>query len=224
MELTFKSGTYIITNKSNGKVYVGSSIHLEKREKEHFRTLRKGTHKNRFLQSSYNNNPNDFVFTVYELVPVEAILKHEQELLDVLYDCQDNCYNINPLASSSRGRVSNQTKMVYMFDANQILLAVYSSILKASLDTGINCASISLAANGKLKSSGGFLWSSSPTPPQRWKTKTNKTMWDRQVVSPSGDKLTFNNLRTLCATYDLAYKSMSEVLAGKIKSHRGWRV
>ena len=164
------------------------------------------------------------MFTVYELVPVEAILKHEQELLDVLYDCQDNCYNINPLASSSRGRTSNQTKMVYMFDANQTLLAVYSSILKASLDTGISGASISLAANGKLQSSGGFLWSSTPTPPPLKQTKIDKTMKSRQITSPLGEVVEFNNLRTLCRENGLAYKAMSEVLSGRNKSHRGWRV
>ena len=73
-ELTFKSGTYIISNKANGKIYVGSSCDLEKRKNEHFRTLRKGVHKNRYMQASYNKNPDSFAFNVYEYVPAKMVL------------------------------------------------------------------------------------------------------------------------------------------------------
>ncbi|MEN9885473.1 MAG: hypothetical protein RL758_51 [Pseudomonadota bacterium] len=45
---------YLITNKSNGKKYVGSSSCLSKRLYEHRRMLNKNQHKNRHLQNAWN--------------------------------------------------------------------------------------------------------------------------------------------------------------------------
>lgn len=222
-ELTFKSGTYFISNKVNNKIYVGSSCDLEKRKNEHFRTLRKGVHKNRYMQASYNKNPDSFAFSVYEYVPARMVLKAEQELLNVLFDNQNRCYNINPYAHSSKGRKSVQTKKIYMFDREQNLIREFDSILEATKETGINNCSISLAANGKLKSSGGFLWSGSPNPPKQIKKKTNKKMHVRQILSPAGEVVSFNNLRTFCSKHKLNYNSIHSVLKGKRTSCFGWK-
>lgn len=37
-------GVYLITNNINGKMYIGSSINIERRWKEHLRDLRNGNH------------------------------------------------------------------------------------------------------------------------------------------------------------------------------------
>jgi predicted GIY-YIG superfamily endonuclease len=43
------SGVYGIVNLVNGKVYIGSSVDLSRREGEHFRLLRGGYHRNTYL-------------------------------------------------------------------------------------------------------------------------------------------------------------------------------
>lgn len=48
------SGVYQIYNTVNGKRYIGSSIHIEQRFKEHLRNLRANKHVNAHLQSAWN--------------------------------------------------------------------------------------------------------------------------------------------------------------------------
>lgn len=48
------AGVYTITNISNGKLYVGSTIHTERRRLEHFSALATNKHVNKHLQNAYN--------------------------------------------------------------------------------------------------------------------------------------------------------------------------
>ena len=93
-------GIYKITNKLNGKFYIGSASDLYARQSEHFDKLRKGIHKNPYLQNSYNKyNVENFNFEILKIVNKEELLDCEQWFLDTL----SPHYNINPLATSRLG-------------------------------------------------------------------------------------------------------------------------
>lgn len=63
-----KSGIYIITNIVNGKSYIGSSLDYLQRIRQHKYSLRKGTHYNNHLQSSFNKHAEkNFTFELLEL-------------------------------------------------------------------------------------------------------------------------------------------------------------
>lgn len=51
-----RSGVYKISFAGNNKVYVGSSVNIDKRKYEHKRTLLRGNHANRYLQRAFNKN------------------------------------------------------------------------------------------------------------------------------------------------------------------------
>ena len=94
------SGIYEIVNRENGKRYIGSAVHLERRKTEHFGNLRKGKHRNRHLQSAYAKyGENSFVFSVLEYCGKERLIEREQFYIDVL--CPE--YNIAPRAGSNFG-------------------------------------------------------------------------------------------------------------------------
>ena len=60
-----KGGIYKITNTVNGKIYIGSAVDLSRRKRDHFWSLRKGTHCNAYLQKSFNKyGENNFSFEV----------------------------------------------------------------------------------------------------------------------------------------------------------------
>lgn len=62
------SGVYQIYNTVNGKRYIGSSIHIEQRFKEHLRNLRANKHVNAHLQSAWNKyGEHSFVFEAENL-------------------------------------------------------------------------------------------------------------------------------------------------------------
>src|SRR5688572_20885127 len=71
------SGIYLITNLSNGKVYVGSSDQLKRRKYLHFYRLKRGNHANPHLQNAWNHyGEHVFTFQVIEYVlPVKEILE-----------------------------------------------------------------------------------------------------------------------------------------------------
>ena len=61
------SGIYKITNITNNKVYIGSSVNISNREYKHFWMLDKGIHDNEYLQKSYNKYGKDvFIFEIVE--------------------------------------------------------------------------------------------------------------------------------------------------------------
>lgn len=67
-------GIYKITNLTNGKVYVGQSIHIEQRFKEHEYSLCNNRHDNRYLQAAWNKyGKASFMFEVIEECRVDEL-------------------------------------------------------------------------------------------------------------------------------------------------------
>ena len=107
------SGIYLIQNKVNGKVYVGSAVNIQKRWREHKKDLRKGKHHSQRLQHSWNKHGEDnFQFIVIELCQPKNLIKLEQFMLDLLCSYEDDKgYNICPTAGSQLGlKRSKETK------------------------------------------------------------------------------------------------------------------
>lgn len=91
-----KSGIYRIRNKVNGRIYIGSAKEFKRRFRGHHNSLLKLKHKNKHLQEDFVLFGTDsFVFEVLELVE-ENRLVVEQQYLNLFFDNQKNCYNIQP--------------------------------------------------------------------------------------------------------------------------------
>jgi len=94
------SGIYTITNKTNGHRYVGSSAYLDRRFGSHRLELRKGAHRNRYLQRAWNKYGEDaFLFEILEEWEPEFLISMEQWWMNML--CPE--YNICLVAGSSLG-------------------------------------------------------------------------------------------------------------------------
>lgn len=90
------SGVYQIRNLNNGRVYIGSAKCFQVRYSQHVKSLEKGTHHNKHLQSAFNKQGAEaFVFEILEVVEgeQEARLLVEQKHLDLLMDDWERCYN-----------------------------------------------------------------------------------------------------------------------------------
>lgn len=103
-----KSGIYCIKNKLNNKLYVGSTINFDKRKREHYSYLRRGTHHSTYLQRSFNKYGEiNFEFFILETCESEKLLIREQHYIDVL----SPRYNICKIAGNSLGvKRSEETK------------------------------------------------------------------------------------------------------------------
>ena len=64
-----KGGVYKITNRVNGKIYIGSAKRFSERATGHLSSLKNNKHQNKHLQSSWNKHGADaFLFEVIEVV------------------------------------------------------------------------------------------------------------------------------------------------------------
>lgn len=100
-----QSGIYAITNKVNGKKYIGSSINIAKRWRCHVSNLRSGKHGSRRLQNAWDKyGAESFEFSVLEYVPEHArLIAREQEWIDSAGCAKENGYNSRKSADSNLG-------------------------------------------------------------------------------------------------------------------------
>jgi len=102
-----QSGVYCITNKTNGKVYVGSATSLRGRLSAHRSYLRRGKHDNPILQRAwFKDGELSFKFDVLEECDPDLLIEKEQHWIDSLKSHDRRYgYNICPAAGSAmKGR------------------------------------------------------------------------------------------------------------------------
>jgi group I intron endonuclease len=107
-----KSGIYFIQNKTNGKVYIGSTLDFSKRWHMHRKQLKNGNHANIFLQRSFNKYPEQFEFGILELCNRNELIIKEQFYSD-LFQSYDNKrgYNIREIVNVNLGvKVRDEVK------------------------------------------------------------------------------------------------------------------
>jgi len=93
-----KSGVYKITNKVNGKIYIGSAKLFKVRANRHISSLKKNKHQNKHLQASFNKyGEGAFLFEVLEVVLGDKTARttKEQEYIDEQMELEnwENCFN-----------------------------------------------------------------------------------------------------------------------------------
>jgi len=107
------SGIYLIQNRIDSKVYVGSALNIKWRRYTHIRALRKKIHHSIKLQRAWNKYGEDsFLFSVLEEVKDKgSLIQREQEWIDKLKAYGPNGYNMVPFAGTNLGMVcSDETK------------------------------------------------------------------------------------------------------------------
>jgi group I intron endonuclease len=82
--------TYLATNTTNGKFYIGSTKNFEKRKEQHLMSK-----KDSLFHEDLRKNPSAFEWEVWKDDSDKRIF--EQALLD-MWCGKDQCYNINPYA------------------------------------------------------------------------------------------------------------------------------
>lgn len=108
-----KSGVYQIYNPINEKRYIGSSIDIVKRLKEHRRNLIAQRHHNQHLQNAWNKYGDLLEFKPLEYCEPDRLLELEQQYIDY-YDSANRKfgYNIDSIADHARPgfHLSEETK------------------------------------------------------------------------------------------------------------------
>lgn len=108
-------GVYRIVNNLNCKIYIGSSIHVNKRLDEHKNTLNNNCHHNRHLQRAWNKyGEENFSFEIVEILDsdVDILRQREQYWMDYYKSYDLNVgYNISHSSIGHSGHtISEEAK------------------------------------------------------------------------------------------------------------------
>lgn len=225
------SGIYEIVNQVNGKIYIGSSIDIERRRNDHFNTLRNNRHKNKHLQSSYNKHGEEaFIHSVIQDgIPREKLIEFEQYYMD-LCDCYNPKigYNLSPTAGNSLGvKHTDETKKKisikhskgpYTFVNPAGIEVTRASYIEFQKEFGLNNAQLLRVTQGKNNHCKGWRVSSKETlgivflPARR----------PRTLINPKGEAITRDSFASFEREFGLRHSALSRVCRGLEKHHHGW--
>lgn len=201
------SGIYRITCTVTKKIYIGSAINLRKRRKEHFRTLRRKTHSNQYLQNAWNKyGEQSFTFEVVEYVLPLSLTAREQYWLDKIKPFGRKGFNLAPTAGSTLGckrspasletrakMRKSQTGRTHSAETiEKMRLAAFNRIRSPELGAHIS--------DGKI----GY-------------------MQTLIVTTPDGIEYTILGIKKFCREHSLYRSSLMNVANGKQSHHKGWK-
>lgn len=220
-------GVYKITNNITNKCYIGVSIHIEQRWKEHKNN--KGSKKlyEDFLKYGLDN----FSFEIIEECTEEELYMKEVEWID-FYGSYENGYNQNPGGENNNLQAILATrKNIYCYDLNGNFIKAYNSLMDAERDTGIPNTNISKAARGIDRVvAGGFQWryiySDSIEPYKRTCRFKEKPIHNQKQVDQydleNNYIQTFTSIKEAANTTGANYNSIGMVCNGKRKTAGGF--
>lgn len=172
------SGVYEIRNALNNKRYIGSSINIYRRWRDHKRMLNLSVHPNKHLQAAWNKyGEKHFVFKILETCePIKDTILvfgneryhksisgccrgDRKEAKGYIWKYKTDNYP-NKIKPCLEDRYKNNKKAVYQIDPiTEEIIAEYSSTKEAAMQFSKSTySSISLCCNGKYKTAFGFKW------------------------------------------------------------------
>lgn len=156
-------GIYIIKNKENGRVYIGSTVRsFRDRKREHFKKLVQNAHYNKYLQEEFNVfGRNSFIFEILESVDDKNIVrKVEQEWIDIFnpfYNIDNTVRELSKVTFDSRKAVSSSRGgRAFEIYKNDILLETFDFIIDAVKKYKLNSSGISGCLSGKFSQHKGY--------------------------------------------------------------------
>jgi group I intron endonuclease len=79
------SGIYTIVHVTSGQIYVGQAQNIPERLRIHRQVLRRGTHKNHYLQNAWNKHGEErFKFNPLIICPISELTRLEQMALNIV--------------------------------------------------------------------------------------------------------------------------------------------
>lgn len=211
------SGIYQIRCIPTGKIYVGSAVDIQARWKNHRSYLKRGTHRNKYLQSAWDKHGEDnFECRVLELVEREHLLEREQEWI-IGTECTNReiGFNLYETAGSPGDKFAQVWEGFIDPEGNEVVIQNLEEFCRSN---GLDAGLMRRIAKGGTKHKGHKGWTHKNSVRQREYIKT----WEG-FVDPHGNPVgTITNLAAFCREHDLDDTHMIALAKGKLHAHKGW--
>lgn len=150
-------GIYKITNKINGKVYIGQSKDIYRRWKEHEKCIRSDKRNTYLYNSMRKHGIDNFAFEIIEECDI-SMLNTQEIYWIAYYNSHDANYGYNGTIGGD-GVVGYGGKPVHKYTLDGEYVESYKSVSEAIMKSGLNGVQIASNANGTNKSAIGYQWS-----------------------------------------------------------------
>jgi group I intron endonuclease len=188
------AGIYCLKNVKNGKLYVGSSIHLKRRLQDHYNRLKRNAHHSPYLQASFNKHGVDsFQFNLLEITATDKTIEREQYWIDLLQPV----YNISHVAGKPTLAESIKKKI--------------GDALRGVPKSEEHRRKCGLAMLGKKLTE---------EHKQQIREVHSK---DYIVISPTGERHEISGLFLFAQQYGLDESALASCARGEYKHHKGWQ-
>ena len=159
------TGIYKISNNTNSKIYIGSSININRRWNSHKNALLKNKHKNILLQNHVNKyGIENIVFEIIEICSKDNLINREQFYIDLLKPI----FNICKIAGNTLGyRYSieqkdklslSQAYKVYQYTLEGNYLKGWNSTREVAKYYNCSYSGINKCCVGTFNSFIGYIW------------------------------------------------------------------
>lgn len=168
-----RAGVYQISSNIDHRIYIGSSVSLNKRLYDHENDLKNGRHSNKHLQSFFNKYKNPkyclvIKFSILEFCDKDSTFEREQFYLDKLQPFGDRGFNSRRIASPEpfvaaqkrSYRLQKSLEKTFGFCQYSLsgqFIAKYSSRMELAEKFNVEKTNFNKACN-KLHSYLGYIW------------------------------------------------------------------
>lgn len=216
------SGIYVIRNKQNGKLYVGSSKNIRSRVNSHYSALRRGAHCNRHLQGAWNeSDEQSFIDEILEECPESELLQREQYWITKLDVTNPSIgYNLSSdTTAPTRGLIFSAETRAKISKANKgkkrtpEFSLKMSAIHKGHVPTDTARKNMSVA--NKKRGTAHI--------EHMARLNSVRQKKDYVFINPDGVVYQVHGLVQFCEEHGLSKSAMCMVAQGKYKTYKGWK-
>lgn len=220
-------GIYSLYWEKQDLIYIGQSVNIERRFREHISKLIRGTHFNKKLQEAYikYGTPTN---NILEILPSNLLDSRE-----IYWIKEFNSYEIglnSSIGGKSGGFGINAPYSKYTeFDRRYVLKLLTRINLSYGKIAELANVNISLVKGIAHKAAHTDLENKYPNTYRRMllvKSNRHNKVSDRlnlSFIDRDGHVYTNVDLKYLCSNYNLDYSSMIKLINGERKTHKGWK-
>jgi len=242
LELYKKHGIYLIVGNFDSDslqypIYIGSSVDLQFRVKDHLKSLNNGLHKNSILQRSWTKNNGNFDFFILEFCEYSETIPREQyylnEIRPFLRDARGfnierlakrmpHDVNRSPCKEESKAKIGKANSKPFQIISPNGSVIKGSNLSEFCRQNGLDAPLLCAVINGRRPSHKGYVNINNPDYLNLINKNGDLRKSPFKLRTPTGETVEGSNIKQFASKNKLCYDKVLLVLNGKRKQHKGY--
>jgi predicted GIY-YIG superfamily endonuclease len=231
------TGIYRILNTKNSKSYIGSSVNIESRWKQHINSLKAGKHRNQYLQRSFNEHGIEiFSFSVVEITSKKELLEREKYWMDFYKSCDNklgyNLYKDPTRPGYEKGCFPAEirdrfgiNRTIDFISPDGTIYKDIKNVTRFSQEQNLLPSAMNEVARGKrIVHKGWTKLGNKVELAGSGNRKRRLGKFNINIIDQLGNIFHVTNLQKFCEDYKLGYKALYDLVSGRSKTSFGFKL